>query len=104
MMAISSPAGWEFCCASHRRVLELMGIEASTIERCLADTAKADLPELHRAIVMFAVKAAADPNSVDDAETIAVQRLGVTQEELVEGRNHRCAEQTPETHGLALSG
>lgn len=76
-MVVSEQNNCRYCSQVHTGALEAMGVPSDVIQACVADPELADIPLPHRQVLKFALKAARDPNSIDqdDFETLRSNQL-----------------------------
>lgn len=84
LMVISAQNQCRYCTVTHTGALEQMGVPSTVLEACLEDPALADVPAPHRAVLLFALKAARDPNSIDAADHQVLRDNQLTDGEIVE--------------------
>ena len=84
LIRIAADHGCRYCRVLHSNVLEAMGVPAEVIDSVTTDVNPAKLPPVQRAIVEFAVKAAADPQSVSEDDFRTLRANGLGQGEIIE--------------------
>lgn len=83
-MAASTQNNCRYCTVTHTNVLEKMGVPAEVVRSCVEDPDFAAVPEPHRSILSFALKANRDPNSITDADYAQLNEKGLPREEIME--------------------
>ena len=78
MVRIASDHGCRYCRVLHSDALEAMGVPTEVVDSATTDVSPAELPPVQRAVVEFAVKAAADPKSVSDDDCRTLQSNGLS--------------------------
>ena len=61
-----------------------MGVPKAVIDTCATDPNLSELPELHRAILQFALKTAREPNTITDADYQALRENDLSESEIME--------------------
>ena len=84
LVRIASDHGCRYCRVPHSDALKAMGVPAEVIDSATTDVSPAKLPPVQRAVVEFAVKAAADPQSVSDEDFRTPRSNGLSQGEIIE--------------------
>lgn len=84
VLQIAHRRGCDFCSDAHRALLEAAGIEPALIENCLEDPEMKLLPPMYRQITGFALRAADDPNGVDDGLFEQLRDSGLNEAEILE--------------------
>lgn len=81
--AISKDRGCRYCEAAHLACCRMLGVDSRTIEKVVTDL-DAITPEKARDIILFGIKCARDPQSLDDADYERLRSHGLAQGEIVE--------------------
>jgi uncharacterized peroxidase-related enzyme len=83
-MTISMQNNCRYCSVTHTHALETMGVPKEVIDTCATDPSLSQLPELHRAILRCALKAAREPNAITDADYQTLRENGLRDAEIME--------------------
>lgn len=83
-MSISKQNSCRYCEVTHTGALGAMGVPAEQIHSCASDPNMTEIPNPHREIIQFAVKASQNPNSIQDTDYAKLRDVGVTDEEIME--------------------
>ena len=83
-MAISHQNDCRYCAITHTGVLEKLGVPEEVVRSCVEDPDLTEVPEPHRAILKFALKANRDPNSLTDEDFTTLSEKGLSREEIME--------------------
>lgn len=81
--AISKERACRYCEAAHLACCRMLGVDVRTLE-VLVSNVKGIRPEKARAIILFGMKCARDPQSLDAADYDELRRQGLNQSEIVE--------------------
>ncbi|CAM2070361.1 Carboxymuconolactone decarboxylase family protein [Sulfidibacter corallicola] len=73
-----------YCTVTHTGALEALGISKEVIESCILDKDLSGVPIQYRDILKFAVKAAKDPNSIQDEDYRKLKENGLNHKEILE--------------------
>jgi uncharacterized peroxidase-related enzyme len=82
-VAISAAKKCVYCEAAHLAFCRILKVDAETCNN-LVNNLDAIRPERTRAIILFSVKAATEPQSLTDADYEALKRHGVDDNEIIE--------------------
>ncbi len=83
-MTISMQNNCRYCSVTHTHALESMGVPKDVIETCATDPTLSQLPELHRVILRFALKAAREPNAITDTDYQTLRDNNLSDAEIME--------------------
>jgi uncharacterized peroxidase-related enzyme len=81
--AISRDRACRYCEAAHAACCRMLGVDTATIEQLISNL-DAVTPEKAREVIVFGVKCARDPQSLESADYDRLRRHGLTQAEIVE--------------------
>ncbi|WP_428265382.1 carboxymuconolactone decarboxylase family protein [Haliangium sp.] len=83
-LTVSRHNNCRYCAVIHTSALEATGATPEVVSSCAGDPALASVPEPHRSMVLFAIKAAGDARSITDEDFARLRDLGLSDEELLE--------------------
>ncbi|ETX02831.1 MAG: hypothetical protein ETSY1_02140 [Candidatus Entotheonella factor] len=83
-MTISMQNNCRYCSVTHTHALEAMGVPKTVIDTCATDPDLSQIPQLHRAILQFALKAAREPNAISDEDIRALKAHDLKDGEIME--------------------
>ena len=83
-MTISQHNACRYCTVVHTGALETLGVPDEVIEQSVADPELGEIPATHRAILQFALKCAASPREVTEADYEVLRQGGLADEEILE--------------------
>jgi uncharacterized peroxidase-related enzyme len=83
-LSVSHQNACRYCSVVHRGALESAGVDPRIIDSCTSDPDTRLLAEPHRGIVQFALKAAREPDAVDDEDFQRLRDHGLADEEIIE--------------------
>ncbi len=83
-MTVSAQNNCRYCSVTHTRALEAMGVPKSVIDTCTTDPDLSQIPQPHRAILQFALKAAREPNAMTDDDFCRLRENDLTDGEIME--------------------
>ena len=81
--AISRERECRYCEAAHLACCRMLGVDPRTLE-ILVSNVEGISPEKARDIIVFSIKCARDPQSLDDADYEQLRRHGLSRSEIVE--------------------
>lgn len=81
--AISKDRECRYCEAAHLACCRMLGVDGQTIAKLIADV-RTITPEKARDIILFGVKCARDPQSLEPADFEVLRKHGLSQSEIVE--------------------
>ena len=83
LVTISHDRRCRYCEAAHIACCRMLGVDIHTLETLIADVNKVE-PEATRAILLFGLKCARNPQSLDAADFESLRSVGLTNTEIVE--------------------
>ena len=83
-LSISVQNNCRYCSVVHTHALESMGVPQDEIKNCIKDSDFGQMPPMHRAVLKFCSKAAADPNSITDDDFQNLRECGLNDKEITE--------------------
>lgn len=83
-MTVSVQNHCRYCTVVHTGALEQLGVPSDVIESCAREPQTARIPSPHRAVLVFALKAARDANAITDNDVEDLRRNGLSDEEIIE--------------------
>ncbi len=82
-VAISKERGCRYCYAAHIACCRILGVKPSLLEELVRDVSALSDLKL-RAIILFALKCAREPQALSEADYDSLRRHGQTQSEIME--------------------
>ncbi len=83
-MTISLQNNCRYCSITHTHALEAMGVPKAVIDTCATDPDLSQIPQPHRAILQFALKAAREPNALTDDDFRVLRENDLNDGEIME--------------------
>ena len=84
MVTISKQNDCRYCEVTHSGALAALGVPQEQIESCAIDPELKQISSPHKEILLFTLKAAADPRSVNDQDFSTLRDLGLSDQEIME--------------------
>jgi uncharacterized peroxidase-related enzyme len=81
--AISSDRACRYCEAAHAACCRMLGVDTASIEQLISNL-ESVTPEKARDVILFGVKCARDPQSLQEADYDRLRRHGLNQAEIIE--------------------
>lgn len=81
---VSMQNNCRYCSVTHTRPLEAMGVPKAVIDTCTTDLDLSQVPQPHRAILQFALKAAREPNAMTDDDFCRLRENDLNDGEILE--------------------
>ena len=82
-VAISHDRKCRYCQAAHVACCRMLGLDAETVETVMQDLGGLE-PVTTRAILLFGLKCARDPQSLDDGDFDSLRKVGLAETEIIE--------------------
>ena len=84
IVRVSTNNDCRYCRVIHTDALEALGVPAEVVDTLTTDVNPTKLPPVQRAVVEFAAKAAANPQSVSDQDFKTLWGYGLSSGEIIE--------------------
>ena len=83
-MTIAMQNNCRYCTVAHTGALQAMGVPDEVIKSCAADPELSEVPPPQRAMILFALKLARDPQSLSDEDFKNLRSFGLSDGEIME--------------------
>ncbi|MBF0565771.1 MAG: hypothetical protein HQK89_11050 [Nitrospirae bacterium] len=87
-MLISVEGNCKYCVDFNKGMLMQGGLNAEVLDASIKDPQNAPLPEKEKALLLFVLKAAKNPHSVEVADVEALRKLGWSDSDIFDATHH----------------